>query len=72
LKLSVQLRRESFVVGKDQGGRCTCLDDIRDGESLAGPGHAEQGLVSEAGAEAIDQLFDRLGLIARRRMTYEL
>jgi len=53
-------------VGQDQRGTLNLLDDIRDGESLAGPGHPEQGLVREARGEAVDELFDRLWLIARR------
>ena len=45
-------------------GFCTACTTIRDGEGLAGAGHAEQRLVRQPGLEAVDQLADRLRLVA--------
>src|SRR5207302_11384097 len=42
-------------------------DDVRHGERLPGARNAEQGLVREPIADALDELVDRLGLIAGRR-----
>ena len=48
-------------------------NDIGHGEGLARPGHPEQGLMSQPGFNAIDQLRDGLGLITGRgELTLEL
>ena len=64
LELAVQLGGEGLVVAQDQRGPLTPLDDIGDGERLAGPRHPEQGLVRKARIQSFDELSDGFGLIA--------
>ncbi len=66
LELGVKLRRERLVVGEDQRRALSLLDDLGDGEGLAGAGRAEQNLVVITLVQPLDQLGNRGGLIARR------
>jgi len=66
LELGVQLGGEGFVVGDDEGGPVKGLDDVGDGEGLAGTGDTEEGLVADAVADAPGQEVDGLGLVAGR------
>ena len=45
LELAVQLGGEGLVVAEDQRRPLGPFDDVGDGEGLARPGHAQQGLV---------------------------
>ena len=64
--LGADLRRERLVGLEDQGGTVAAGDDVRHGEGLARPGHAEQGLHPFPPFDPLAQPFDRLGLIAGR------
>ena len=64
LELAVELRGERLVVRDDQRGPVDVADDVRDGERLAGAGHAQQGLVPVAGLDGFGQLGNRLRLVA--------
>ncbi len=70
LHLRVQLGRERLVRRQDQGRALHLVDHLRHGEGLARAGDAEQHLValrrgrSAFAAEALDQLDDRLRLVA--------
>jgi hypothetical protein len=66
LELGVKLRREGFVMGDDEGGLLDLVDDVGDGVSFAGTGHAQQRLVLDAGAESGGQAVNGLGLISSR------
>ena len=65
-ELGVELRGERLVVGEDERRAVGLLDDLGERVGLARPRRAEQDLVVEALAEAVDQALDRLGLVARR------
>ena len=65
-ELLVQLRRERLVVREDERRLLEFLDRPRDGVGLSRAGDAEKRLFFRAGFIARDQLFDRVGLIARR------
>ena len=65
-ELRVELRRERLVVRDDERGPIELTDDIGHGERLARAGHAEQRLVTIAGFDRLQQLRDRLALIAFR------
>ena len=64
-ELAVELRGERLVVRQHHGGALHALDHVGDGEGLARSGDAEQRLVRQALAQALDELLDRLRLIAR-------
>src|SRR5215207_5524387 len=64
LELSVELRRERLVRREDQRRALRVLDHLRHGESLAGPGDAEEHLVALLPAHPVDELGDRVRLIA--------
>ncbi len=64
LELAVELGGEGLVGGEDDRRALGGLDDLGDGEGLAGAGGAEQHLVALAGVGALDQLGDRRGLVA--------
>ena len=66
LELAVELRGERLVRGKDDGGALRLLDDLGHGVGLAGAGGAEQDLVSLAAGDALGELGDGGGLVARR------
>ena len=66
LELAVELRRQRLVVRQHQRRALHVLDDVGDREGLARAGDAEQRLVRQARLEAVDELRDRLRLIARR------
>ena len=68
LELAVELGRERLVVGEHERRPLHRLDDVRDREGLAGAGDAEQRLVREARADAVDQRGDRGRLVAGRRI----
>ena len=67
LELLVELRRQGLVVAEDERRPVDVLDDLGDGEGLAGAGDAEEDLVARAGLDAFRELADGLGLIALRR-----
>ena len=52
-ELAVQLRGERLVVGEDERRLARVLDDLGDGEGLAGAGRAQQDLLLQALAEAL-------------------
>ena len=64
LELAVELGGQGLVVGEDQGRALGRLDDLGHGEGLAGAGDAEQHLGAVVALDALDQLGDRLGLVA--------
>ncbi len=64
LELLVKLRGEGFVVAEDERRPIDGLDDLGDGEGLPRAGHAEEHLVAHAGVDALDELFNGLGLVA--------
>jgi hypothetical protein len=66
LELAVELRREGLVRREDQGRALRLLDHLRHREGLARAGDAEQDLVALLAADAVDELGDRLRLVARR------
>jgi hypothetical protein len=66
LELAVQLRGQRLVVRHHQRGALHALDDVRDREGLARARDAEERLVRQAVLEPLDQLLDRLRLVARR------
>ncbi len=66
LELAVELGRQDLVWGEHQSGPLQRLDHLGGGIGLARAGDAEQHLGLLAGANLLDQLGDRLRLIARR------
>ena len=62
----VELGGESFVMSEDDGRAIDLLDQLRDGEGLAGAGDAEENLVAIAVIDAANELGDGLGLVAPR------
>ena len=68
LELGVELGGEGLVMGDDQRGLAGVLDDIRDGEGLARAGDAAQRLGLGPGQDAGGQFFNRLRLVAGRRV----
>ena len=65
-ELAVELRRQRFVRREDQRRALGRLDHLGHGEGLARAGDAEQHLVALVRRNALDQLFDRLRLVALR------
>ncbi len=65
-ELTVELRRQRLVVRHDHGRALHLLDHLGHGERLAGTGNAQQRLVHQAVMDALDQGFDRPGLVPRR------
>jgi hypothetical protein len=57
-------RGERFVVRHHQRRLLNALDDVGDGERLAGAGRAQQRLKLVTLLEAVDEQFDRFRLIA--------
>ena len=73
LEFAVELGSEGLVVAQDQRRPLGLLDDVGNGEGLARPGHAQQGLVGHPGVHALHQLADGLRLVASRlEFTVEL
>ena len=66
LHLAVELRGQNLVGCEDQRRLLHLRNDVRHGESLARAGHPEQHLLARAAPYALDQLGDRLRLVARR------
>ena len=62
----VELGGESFVVSEDDCGAVDLLDQLRDGESFAGAGDAEEHLMAVAVVHTSDELGDGFGLVAAR------
>ena len=65
-KLRIQLRRQRLVRREHQCGTPGARDDVGHRVGLARSGDAQQRLVREAVAETLDQLDDRLRLVAGR------
>ena len=63
--LLVELGRQGLVVAEDEGGSRDVLDDVGDGEGLAGARDAEEHLGAVAPQDAVGELSDGLGLVAR-------
>ena len=63
-ELAVELGRQRLVGRQDQRRALRRLDHLGHGEGLAGAGDAQQHLVAVVAAQALDQLVDRLGLVA--------
>ena len=66
LELAVELGRERLVVRHHQRRLAHPGDDVGHRERLARAGDAEQGLVRLLVVQPLDQLLDRLGLVAGR------
>ncbi len=64
LELSIQLCGQRFVVRNDERGFVDLRDHIGNGESLSAAGHTEKSLKAIASLHALDQLTNRLRLIA--------
>ena len=62
----VKLGSESFVVSEDDCGAVDLFDQLRDGESFAGAGDAEEDLMPVAVIHTADELGDGFGLVAAR------
>ena len=65
-ELGVELRGERLVVGDHERRPVGLLDDRRHREGLARPGGAQQRLVALSALDTVDELGDRVGLIAGR------
>ena len=65
-QLAGQLRRQSLVVGDDQGRLAYLVDDLGHGISLACTGSAQQHLTVHALLQSLYQFGNGLGLVARR------
>ena len=65
-ELGVQLRGQRLVMGQHQRRPLQLLDDMGHHEGLAGAGGAEQRLMLLAAAQPVDELRDRLRLVAGR------
>ena len=63
-ELAVELRRQRLVGREDQRRALRLLDHLRHGEGLARAGDAEQHLGAVVALHALDQLGDRLRLVA--------
>ena len=66
LHLAIELGRQNLVGREDQRRLLHRRDDMGHRESLAGAGDAQQHLVARPLLDALDQLGDRLRLVARR------
>ena len=65
-KLAAQLGSESLVGGHHQGRALNLLNNIGHGKCFPGAGYSQQGLVTEAAAQAPRQAFNGLRLIPGR------
>ena len=66
LELAVELGRQDLVRRQHDRRALHLRDDVRHGEGLARAGHAQQHLVPLLPPQALDQLDDRLRLVAGR------
>ena len=64
--LARDLGRKRLVGLDDERGAVERLDGLRHGEGLAGARDAHERLVAQPGADAVAELLDGLGLVARR------
>ena len=64
--LGIQLRRQRLVRRHHDGRPPGARDHVGHGEGLAGAGHAQQRLVRQTVLDALHQLRDGRGLVARR------
>ena len=64
-KFPVKLRRKRFVWGQDNRRLLYALNNIGDRVSFARASNAQQCLVRQASIKALNQVLDRLRLIAR-------
>ena len=64
LELAVELGGQRLVGGQDQRGPLRRLDDFGHRKGLARAGDAEQHLVALVRVDALDELANRLGLVA--------
>ena len=65
-ELGVELCSKRLVVGDHERRPIGLLDDLRHRERLAGPGGAQQRLVALSAFDTVNELGDRVGLIAGR------
>ncbi len=63
----VELRSQGLVVRHDERRTVHARDALRHGEGLAGAGDPEQHLRAIAAVQPVDQLVDRMGLVAEQR-----
>ncbi len=61
-----ELGGQGLIVRDDQGRSLDRLDDVRDGEGLAGAGDPQKGLVAKSAGKPVREFRDRLGLVAGR------
>src|SRR3989338_8216436 len=61
-----ELGGQGLIVRDDQGRSLERLDDVRDGEGLAGAGDPQKGLVAKSAGKPVREVRDRLGLVACR------
>ena len=66
LELAIELRCQRLVVREDQRGSLHCLDHLRHRERLARAGDAEKDLVELLVLYTLNEIGDRLRLVARR------
>ena len=66
-ELSIELRRQRFVGGKDNRGALGLSDDLSHGECFASAGSAQQNLIALALLHTVAQLRNCGGLIPSRR-----
>ena len=66
-KLGIKLRGQRLVRRQHERGAPEVRDHVRHRVSLARPGHAEERLERKAVADSLDELRDRLRLVARGR-----
>ena len=64
-QLGAQLRGERFIVREHERRALCLLDDVSHGEGLARAGNALERLLLQTVADALDELRDRLRLVAR-------
>ena len=65
LELVVELGRQRLVVGDDERGLLDPLDNVRNGKGLARSGYPQKDLMVKPLEEAVRELVDGLGLVAR-------
>jgi hypothetical protein len=66
-ELGVELRRQRLVRRQDQRRTAAAGDDVGHGVGLSRAGDAEQGLEREPVLQSLEQLLDRLRLVAGRQ-----
>ncbi len=63
-ELTAKLCGEGFVVSKDKRRSVNIGDDVGHGKGFTRTGNAQQNLFFLTAFKTLDQLFDRLGLVA--------